>query len=40
MLHSIRLAAELAAPPAQIYAMYLDAKTHAAITGAPVKISA
>src|SRR5450755_3390651 len=40
MLHSIRLAAELAAPAADIYAMYLDAKIHAAITGAPVKIGA
>ena len=40
MLHSIRLGAELAAKPAEIYAMYLDAKTHAAITGAPVTIAA
>jgi activator of HSP90 ATPase len=40
MLHSIRLAAELAAKPAEIYAMYLDTKTHAAITGAPVAIAA
>lgn len=40
MLHSIRLAAELAAPSAEIYAVYLDARKHAAITGAPVKIGA
>jgi activator of HSP90 ATPase len=40
MLHNIRLAAELAATPAEIYAMYLNAKTHAAITGAPVTIAA
>jgi activator of HSP90 ATPase len=40
MLHSIRLGTELAAKPAEIYAMYLDAKTHAAITGAPVTIAA
>jgi activator of HSP90 ATPase len=39
MLHTIRLAAELAAPRAEIYAMYLNARAHAAITGAPVTIA-
>ncbi len=40
MLHSIRLAAELAAPRDEIYSMYLNAKTHAAFTGAPTRIAA
>ena len=40
MLHSIRLAAELAAPRDEIYSMYLNAKTHAAFTGAPARIAA
>jgi activator of HSP90 ATPase len=40
MLHCIRLGTELVAKPAEIYAMYLDAKTHAAITGAPVTVAA
>src|SRR5258706_2175979 len=40
MLNNIRIAAELAAPPADIFAMYLDAKTHAAITGAQVTVAA
>jgi len=40
MLHNIRLAAELAAPPAAVYAMYLDPRAHEAITGAPVEIAA
>lgn len=39
MLHTIRLAAELAAPRAEIYAMYLNARTHAAITGSPATIA-
>lgn len=39
MFHTIRLAAELAAPRAEIYAMYLNARTHAAITGAPATIA-
>ena len=40
MLHNIRLAAEFAAKPAEIYAMYLDAKSHADITAAPSAIGA
>jgi activator of HSP90 ATPase len=40
MLHSIRLAAELAAPPDEVYRMYLDRELHAAITGGPVTIAA
>lgn len=40
MLHGIRLAAELAAPRSEIYSMYLNAKTHAAFTGAPTRIAA
>lgn len=40
MLHNIRLGTELAAPPAEIYAMYLDPRSHAAITGSPVTILA
>ena len=39
MSHTIRLGAELAAPPAKIFKMYLDRRIHAAITGAPVQIA-
>ena len=39
MLHTVHLAAELAAQPAEIFDMYLDAKTHGAITGAPAKVA-
>ncbi len=40
MLHNIRLAVELEAPPADVYAMYLDPGAHSAITGAPAEIAA
>lgn len=36
MPHTITLAADLPAKPARRYRMYLDAKQHAAFTGAPV----
>ena len=39
MLHNIRLAAELAAPRNEIYSMYVDAKKHATVTGAPARIA-
>jgi uncharacterized protein YndB with AHSA1/START domain len=39
MPHTITLAVDLPARPAQLYAMYLDARRHAAITGFPVKIA-
>ena len=39
MPRTIRLFADLAAPPATIYDTYLDAAKHAALTGAPVEIS-
>ena len=39
MLHTLHLAAELAATPGEIFDMYLDAKTHGMITGAPAKIA-
>ena len=39
MPHTITLAADLPAKPARLYRMYLDAKQHAAFTGAPVKIA-
>jgi activator of HSP90 ATPase len=35
---TIMLTARLAARPDQVYDMYLDAKTHAAITGAPARV--
>ena len=38
MPRTIIQAVELAAPPAVLYAQYLNAKTHAAITGAHVGI--
>ncbi|HEV7432076.1 MAG TPA: SRPBCC domain-containing protein [Steroidobacteraceae bacterium] len=40
MSHSITLAVDLPAPPAQLYRMYVNPKLHAAITGGPVKIQA
>lgn len=40
MLHNIRLGTELAAPPADIYAMYLDPIAHSAITDSSVSIAA
>ena len=40
MPHTVTLAVDLPAPPARLYAMYLNPRTHAAITGAPVKIAA
>jgi len=40
MLHNIRIAAELAAPPKDVYAMYLDPELHANITGGAVTIAA
>ena len=40
MLCNIRLAVELDAPPAEIYAMYLDPGAHGAITGGAVEIAA
>ena len=39
MPHTITLAADLPAKPTRLYRMYLDAKQHAAFTGAPVKIA-
>lgn len=39
MLHSIRLAADLPAPPADVFRMYLDREAHAAITGGPVTVT-
>ena len=39
MPHTIQLAAELAAAPAEIYDAYLDKRIHAAITGAAVTIA-
>jgi hypothetical protein len=40
MLPNLRLGAELAAPPDEIYRMYLDPVEHAEITGAPATVSA
>lgn len=40
MPRTITHAVHLPAPPATLYRMYLDAKLHAAFTGAPVKIAA
>jgi activator of HSP90 ATPase len=39
MPRTVTLAVELPAAPARLYRMYLDAKSHAAFTGAPVKIA-
>lgn len=40
MPRTVTLAVDLPAPPNKLYAMYLNAKVHAAFTGAPVKIAA
>jgi uncharacterized protein YndB with AHSA1/START domain len=40
MQHNVRLAAELAAPPADVYAMYLDPEMHADIIGGAVTVVA
>jgi uncharacterized protein YndB with AHSA1/START domain len=40
MPRTIQLAASLPAPPAQLFDMYLDPRSHAAFTGAPVSIGA
>ncbi|MGA2780118.1 MAG: SRPBCC domain-containing protein [Steroidobacteraceae bacterium] len=37
---TVTMAVDLPASPARLFRMYLDAKQHAAITGAPVKIGA
>ena len=39
MPNMIHLAAELAAPAAEIFDIYLDPRAHAAVTGAPVSIA-
>lgn len=39
MPRTIQIAVSLPAPPARLYAQYLNAKTHAAITGAPAKVA-
>lgn len=39
MPNTICIAAELAAPPAEIFEMYLDARAHGAITGAPATVA-
>ena len=40
MPSTVTLAVDLPAPPGRLYSMYLSPKTHAAITGAPVRIAA
>ena len=40
MSHTITLAVDLPAVPAQLYSMYVNPRLHAAITGFPVKIAA
>ena len=40
MPRTVTLALDLPCPPARLYAMYLNPKIHAAITGTPVKIAA
>ena len=40
MPNTIHLAAELMAAPAAVFDMYLDARSHAAITGAPAIVAA
>lgn len=37
---TVTLAVDLPCPPARLYAMYLNPRIHAAITGYPVKIAA
>ena len=39
MPYTIQIAAELDAPPAEVFDMYLDARRHAAITGAPATVA-
>ena len=40
MSHTLTLAVDLPAKPAQLYDMYVNPRLHAAITGLPVKIAA
>jgi activator of HSP90 ATPase len=40
MPRTISIAAQLPAKPARLYRMYLDAREHGAVTGAPVRIAA
>jgi activator of HSP90 ATPase len=40
MPRTIVQAVDLPAPPARLYAQYLDSRTHAAITGAPARLAA
>ena len=40
MPRTVTLAVDLPAPPARLYAMYLNPRSHAAFTGAPVQIGA
>jgi len=40
MLKTVTVAAHLPAKPEKLFAMYLNAKSHAAFTGAPAKIQA
>ncbi len=40
MPRTIHMAADLPAPPDELFDMYLDPDAHAAITGAPVSIGA
>ena len=40
MSHTVTLAVDLPAKPAQLYNMYVNPRLHAAITGSPVKIAA
>jgi len=40
MSRTIHIAAELDAPPAEVFDTYLDARRHAAITGAPASVAA
>jgi uncharacterized protein YndB with AHSA1/START domain len=39
MPRTVAIAVDLPGTPARLYRMYLDAKSHAAFTGAPVKIA-
>lgn len=40
MSHTLSIAVDLPATPAQLYRMYINPKLHGAITGFPVKIAA
>ena len=40
MSNTVTLAVDLPAKPGRLYDMYIDAKRHAAFTGAPVRIAA